>query len=102
MFHHSSGGGLEGVLAGPVGVSNHRRSGQADARCTCHPFARLCVRPALHAAPQGLMPRGFLNACCAVLTGWLTPLIQAVHGVMFDRIARRHAKTRFADLWAAR
>ncbi|KAF5839015.1 hypothetical protein DUNSADRAFT_1792 [Dunaliella salina] len=53
----------------------------------------------LHAdASQGLVPRGFLDTCCAMLTGWITPLVQSIYGLLFDRISRRHAQSRFRDL----
>ncbi len=49
---------------------------------------------------QGLVPQGFFSLLIAVLVGWVAPVVQAVHGFMFDGISRKAAPARFAKLRA--
>ncbi|KAL6756422.1 hypothetical protein V8C86DRAFT_71749 [Haematococcus lacustris] len=48
---------------------------------------------------QGLVPRGLLAIVVETLLGLVMPAVQAVHGIIFDRISRKHSKARFAGLW---
>ncbi|GFH27384.1 uncharacterized protein HaLaN_25694 [Haematococcus lacustris] len=45
---------------------------------------------------QGLVPRGLLAIVVETLLGLVMPAVQAVHGIIFDRISRKHSKARFA------
>ena len=59
-----------------------------DRQFSCSPISLL----------QGLVPRSLLNTCCSMLVGWAVPLVHCIHGIIFDRIARRHARARFSAL----
>ncbi len=70
------------------------------------PFHSLCRYPPAPFAPQlhatinkGLIPRSFPGVLLDMLLGLLGPLISWVYaGAVFDRVARKHAATRFAKL----